>query len=78
MGMAKENRSWAYDRIIGALANLGYRVSHQTVGNVLRRQGIASVPEPSGRQPGQNWELTSRCWQARTSSRWRSSRGEAW
>jgi putative transposase len=25
--MAQENRSWGYDRIVGALANLGYRVS---------------------------------------------------
>jgi hypothetical protein len=29
----------------GALANLGYRVSDQTVGNVLRRHGIAPAPE---------------------------------
>jgi putative transposase len=45
VGMAKENRSWGYDRIVGALANLGYRVSDQTVGNVLRRHGIAPAPE---------------------------------
>src|SRR5262249_40369083 len=38
--MAKENRSWGYDRIVGALANLGYQVSDQAVGNVLRRHGI--------------------------------------
>jgi putative transposase len=43
--MAKENRSWGYDRIVGALANLGYRVSDQTVGNVLRRRGIPPAPE---------------------------------
>jgi putative transposase len=43
--MAKENRSWGYDRIVGALANLGYRVSDQTVGNVLRRHGIPPAPE---------------------------------
>jgi len=29
------------------LANLGYQVSDQTVGNILRRQGIAPVPERS-------------------------------
>jgi putative transposase len=45
VGMAKENRSWGYDRIVGALANLGYRVSDQTVGNVLRRHCIAPAPE---------------------------------
>jgi len=38
--MARENRSWGYDRIVGALANLGYRLSDQTVGNVLKRHGI--------------------------------------
>src|SRR5260221_11479128 len=35
--MARENPSWGYDRIVGALANLGHRLSDQTVGNVLRR-----------------------------------------
>jgi hypothetical protein len=39
-----ENRSWGYDRIVGALANLGYRLSDQTVGNVLKRHGIPPAP----------------------------------
>jgi len=43
--MAEENRSWGYDRIVGALANLGHEVSDQTVGNVLRRHGVAGAPE---------------------------------
>jgi len=43
--MAKENRSWGYDRIVGALANLGLTVSDQTVGNVLKRHGMAPAPE---------------------------------
>jgi homeodomain-containing protein len=34
---AQEHRSWGYDRIVGALANLGLTVSAQTVGNVLKR-----------------------------------------
>jgi putative transposase len=25
--MAEENRDWGYDRIVGALANLGYEIS---------------------------------------------------
>ena len=29
--MAKENPGWGYDRIVGALANLGYLLSDQTV-----------------------------------------------
>ena len=43
--MAEENRSWGYDRIMGALANLGFEVSDQTVGNVLRRHGLPPAPE---------------------------------
>ena len=43
--MAKENRSWGYDRIVGALANLGLTVSAQTVGNVLKRHGLPPAPE---------------------------------
>jgi len=43
--MARENRSWGYDRIAGALHNLGYTVSDQTVGNILKRHGIPPAPE---------------------------------
>src|SRR5262249_35484205 len=43
--MAEENRSWGYDRIVGALANLGHTISAQTVGNILKRHGIAPAPE---------------------------------
>jgi putative transposase len=42
---ARENRGWGYDRIVGALANLGHQVSDQTVGNVLRRHNLAPAPE---------------------------------
>src|SRR6195256_6379524 len=38
--MASENRDWGYDRIAGALANLGYEISDQTVGNVLQRHAL--------------------------------------
>jgi len=37
--MAKENADWGYDRIVGAMANLGYKLSDQTVGNILQRHG---------------------------------------
>jgi transposase InsO family protein len=43
--MAKENHSWGYDRIVGALAELGYDISDQTVGNILKRCGIPTAPE---------------------------------
>ena len=45
--MARENSGWGYDRIVGALANLGHRVSDQTVGNVLRRHGMEPAPKRS-------------------------------
>jgi putative transposase len=43
--MAQENRSWGYDRIAGALAHLGYPLSDQTVGNILKRHGLPPAPE---------------------------------
>jgi putative transposase len=43
--MARENSGWGHDRIAGALADLGHEVSHQTVGNVLRRHAIAPAPK---------------------------------
>jgi putative transposase len=43
--MAQEHRSWGYDRIVGALANLGYTISDQTVGNILKRHGLPPAPE---------------------------------
>jgi len=45
--MARENSGWGYDRIVGALANLGHVVLDQTVGNILRRHGIAPAPKRS-------------------------------
>src|SRR5437899_1864253 len=43
--IAQENRSWGYDRIVGALANLGYTISDQTVGNILKRHGLPPALE---------------------------------
>jgi hypothetical protein len=43
--IASENRSWGYDRIARALANLGHEISDQTVGNVLRSHGLPPAPE---------------------------------
>jgi len=42
---AIENSSWGYDRIAGALKNIGYKVSDQTVGNILKKHGIPSAPD---------------------------------
>jgi hypothetical protein len=43
--LAKENSGWGYDRIVGALANLGHQVSDQTVGNTLKRNGLTPAPQ---------------------------------
>jgi len=51
--MAKENRSWGYDRLGGALADLGYDISDQTIGNILKRQGVLPAPE---RQKTTTWK----------------------
>ena len=42
---ARENRTWGYDRISGALANLGHKVSDQGVANILKRNGLEPVKE---------------------------------
>jgi hypothetical protein len=51
--LARENRSWGYRRIVGALINLGHQVSHQTVANVLKRHGLEPAPE---RQKKTTWK----------------------
>ena len=43
--MAQENRSWGYDRITGDLQHLGYMISDQTVGNILKRHGLPPTPK---------------------------------
>ena len=43
--MAKENPDWGYDRIQGALANVGYHISDSTVGNILKSHRIEPAPD---------------------------------
>lgn len=45
--MAKENSTWGYRRIQGALANLGHMLAHNTIANILKRKGIEPAPERS-------------------------------
>ena len=42
---ARENPTWGYDRIQGALANVGYHISDTTVGNILKAHGIEPAPD---------------------------------
>jgi putative transposase len=43
--LAQENRSWGYECIVGALKHVGYTISDQTVGNILKRHGIPPAPK---------------------------------
>ena len=43
--IARENPTWGYDRIQGALANLAHDVSDQTIGNILKQHGIEPTPD---------------------------------
>ncbi|MDA9983357.1 hypothetical protein N9H39_11690 [Gammaproteobacteria bacterium] len=47
--MARENVSWGYDRIQGALTNIGYIIAPNTVKNILKRHGIEPAPERENR-----------------------------
>ncbi len=48
--MARDNPAWGYDRIAGAVRNLGHRLSDQSAGNILRRHGLP----PSGQRQRQS------------------------
>ncbi len=43
--LARENPTWGYNRIQGALANIGHEISDQTVGNILKDNGIEPTPD---------------------------------
>jgi hypothetical protein len=45
--MAEENHLWGYRRIQGALSNLGHVLAHNTIANILKRNGIEPAPERS-------------------------------
>lgn len=45
--MAYENRTWGYERIQGALANVGHVVCESTVKRILKDHGIEPAPERS-------------------------------
>ncbi len=43
--MTNENTTWGYDRIQGALHNLGLKLSDTTIGTILRDHWIEHAPE---------------------------------
>jgi len=50
---AKENPTWGYDRIQGALANIGHKISDTSVRNILKANGIEPAPD---RQRKTSWK----------------------
>src|SRR5215469_4851698 len=60
--MPKENRSWGYRRIQGALSNLGHEVGRGTIAEMLARHGIEPAPERERKTTwkeflAQHWDL---------------------
>ncbi len=57
--MVDENPTWGYDRIVGALGNLGYSITDTTVGRILKTHGIPllcrSQVAAGGEIGGQGW-----------------------
>jgi putative transposase len=49
---ARENPSWGYDRIAGALKELGHTISDAAVGNTLKENSVPPAPE---RKKGTSW-----------------------
>ena len=47
--MARENPTWGFDRIAGAVQNLGHEISDESVGNILKAHGV----EPAGERKRQ-------------------------
>ena len=43
--VADENPTWGYERIQGALQNLGHRLSSSSIGNILKEHGIEPAPD---------------------------------
>ena len=50
--LARENRTWGYGSIDGALLNLGHDVGRSTIARILKQAGIAPAPE---RKKGMSW-----------------------
>jgi helix-turn-helix protein len=50
--MARENPTWGYTRIQGALKNVGHHVGRSTIRRILRAAGLPPVPQrPTSWQP---------------------------
>jgi len=82
--MAKENRSWGYRRIQGALSNLGHEVGRGTIAEMLARHGMEPAPKRERKTTWkeflrQHWDLIVAAEfftiEARTFSEWSDDNG---
>jgi hypothetical protein len=60
--MADENRDWGYQRIQGALSNLGHNIARSTIADILQRHGMEPAPKRSRKMTWKeflrrHWEL---------------------
>lgn len=53
--MARENSGWGYDRIVGALANLGHQLSDQTVKIYCGGTALFQPPNEVKSHPGRTF-----------------------
>jgi len=51
--IAREGPTWGYDRIQGAIANLGFNISATTVATILKAHGVDPAPD---RRRRSNWK----------------------
>jgi transposase InsO family protein len=59
--MLQENPQWGSDRVVGALSNLGIRLTDTTIDNIRKRNGLEPAPL---REHHGNWEVFLRAhWQ---------------
>ena len=57
--MARENSGWGYDYIVGALANLGHRVSDQTSATICGDTGLTRRRNEAKTEPGRVHRVAS-------------------
>ena len=60
--LAQENPTWGYERLQGALANLGHPLAASTIANMLREHGVE--PAPDRKRTGHWKEFLAAHWDA--------------
>lgn len=70
--LARENTAWGYDRIAGALNNLGHHISDQTVGISYADSASRLLPSVASKRTRRtSFDLTWLSWRALISLLWK-------